>query len=145
MDTRGIFGWVRVLPGMPPNCGVVRFSLQLGSQDGGQVYRIGVIPATNTRPITDTAFFTHHKGCNVWFIQDDAVFCNGSSEAFFSPCCMEAGDIVSVEIERGPSESVMRLKVDGRPGKMARGLPNTEELYLVVRLCNVEQSYTLLP
>ena len=131
---------------MSPSCGVVRFSLQLGSRSGGQVYRIGAIPTTNTRPFTDTDFFSHLKGCNVWYIQNDQLSCDGSSvTVFHSGWCMEAGDVVSVEIERGPNKSVMRLKVDGRPGKMARGLPNTKELYLVVRLCNAEQSYTILP
>ncbi len=57
---------------------------------------------------------------------------------------MKAGDVVSVEVHRGPSESVMRLKVDGRPAKEARGLPNMEELYLVVSIFNDQQSYTLL-
>ncbi len=58
---------------------------------------------------------------------------------------MGAGDVVSVEIKRGPNESVMRLQVDGRPGKEARGLPNADELYLVVQLYNAQQSYALLP
>ena len=80
----------------------------------------------------------------MWYIQDDEVSCDGSSVEF-SPDCMGAGDVVSVEIERGPNESVMRLQVDGRPGKEARGLPNSGELYLVVQLCNAQQSYTLLP
>ncbi len=138
-------GWARVLPGIPPNCGVVRFRFQLGSQDGGYVYSIGVIPAANTHPFTYDRFDAFSNGCNVWFIQNDAIFCNGENvEDYFSPNCMDSGDIVSVEVQRWAKESVLRLKVDGRPAKEAR-VPNAGELYLVVRPQNAEQSYTLLP
>jgi hypothetical protein len=144
---RNAGGWARVLPSMPPNCGIVRFSLQLGNRDGGNVYSIGVIPASNTLPFTDPNFRFRFlsRGSNIWFIQNDAIWCNGSNvEGYFAPQCMKAGDVVSVEVHRGPSESVMRLKVDGRPAKEARGLPNMEELYLVVSIFNDQQSYTLL-
>ena len=62
----------------------------------------------------------------------------------FQPSCMGAGDVVSLELDRGCDGSVLKIRVDGRPEKEMRGLPSGGVLHPFVVVMNDEQSYTLL-
>ena len=139
-------GWARSAQGFPPECGIVRWRVQLGSEGGGNVYMTGVVLTSDERPFAQNFSNYLEVGGNLCFFQDDAVWRNGTKvEGYFSPGCMQEGDLLQLELERGVDESVLRLTVDGRPAKEIRGLPSEGVLYPIVHLLNSKQSYTLLP
>jgi hypothetical protein len=139
-------GWARGEQGFPPECGIVRWRVQLGSDSGGNVHMVGVVLASDERPFAESFSTYLSKSSNLCFFQDDAVWRNGTKcEGYFSPQCMKEGDVVLLELERGASESVLRINVDGRPAKEMCGLPSDGVLHPVVHLLNSKQSYTLLP
>ena len=108
------------------------------------MYQCGVVVATEKRPYQEGYYAALQSGCNLWFFQNDAIWCNGYSEGYFSPGCMEPGDIVTLELERRVGcEGVMRVKANGRPTKQMAGLPSEGVLHPVVNILNRLQSVTI--
>ncbi len=52
------------------------------------------------------------------------------------------GDVATVELERAPG--VLRVRVAGKTPRELRGLPIDGMLFPIMRLCNSEQSITML-
>ena len=125
--------------GVAAGCGVVRWALQLGKEDGGQVFRVGVVSDA----------FSGYTGCwpkHAWFFQDFCMVAGGQRQGdYIDPPPFAAGDVVTFELERAPGvDSVLRVRVAGKIARELRGLPRDGVMYPIVGLFNKKQSITMV-
>ena len=131
--------WTRSERGVGAGCGLVRWVVQLGKESGGRVYMLGV---------ASDAFNEHNSPspCESWFFRDNCMFSNGQQQGEdFDPPPFDAGDVVTVELERAPGvDGVLRVRVAGKTPRELKGLPRDGMLYPIVCLCSSKQSITMV-
>jgi len=131
--------WARSERGVAAGCGVVRWALQLGQENGGHVFRVGVASDAFSR-------YTGVWPRQSWFFQDTCMVANEEQQGdtFILPL-FAAGDAVTVELKRAPGvDGLLRVRVAGKKARELRGLPRDGVLYPIVCLNNSEQRYTMV-
>jgi len=137
--TSSAWAWARSERGVVAGCGVVRWALQLGKDDGLRGFRVGV---------ASDAFsgYTEVLLKRSWYFQDKNMIADGHMHGnLFDSSPFAAGDVVTVELERAPGvDGVLRMRVAGKKAREWRGLPSDGMLYPLVCLADNSQSYTMV-
>jgi hypothetical protein len=135
----GSDGWARSKRGFGAGCGVVRWAIRLGNQDGGFQYKVGVASA-------DFRDYCAGWPQHTFFFQQEFVMANGQHVASYNADkCFTAGHVVIVELERAPGvDGVLSVQIEGNPRQEWKGLPRDGMLYPIVCVCNAVQSYTMV-
>jgi len=141
LDAFAPCGWARCERGAGAGCGVMRWAVKLGPDDGGNVFVMGVA----SEGFSEYSVSPCHDLKQLWMFQNQGVCSNGNRSEFF-PSCFEKCDIVTFELERRPGvESVLRAVVAGKTPQEIRGLPEDGVLYPIVCLVNDVQGVTMVP
>ena len=106
--TNPAHAWARSERGVGAGCGVVRWALQFGKEDGSYSFKVGV---------ASDAFSGYTAGLpkQSWYFSDYYMCADGQLPVQFGLPPFAAGDVVTVELERAPGvDGVPRVRVAGR-------------------------------
>jgi hypothetical protein len=133
-------GWVRADRGFEADCGIVRWAVKLGSEDGGCVYIIGVA----TELLDSFRMPINRSIPHLWAFENGAVRINGNRVEVGASIFDLHGTLI-LELERFPgAECVLRVHVAGRETQEIRGLPQHDTLYPIVCLVNDRQKVSMV-
>jgi serine/threonine protein kinase len=150
-DHKRYSAWVRCERGFPPGCGAVKWAVKINS-GGDYMNSLGVVSDAFTSYKEIKGF---GPSAASWFFTNDMMTVdrksvvsgqNGDSTRF-RPWFFNAGDVVTVELERRHGQDgVMRVRVAGRaPHRDMTGLPPDGMLYPAVCVEDSRQSYSMIP
>jgi hypothetical protein len=123
-------------------CGIVRWGIKLGVNDGGAVYVVGVA----SDAFSDySASIAGSEIRHAWVFENGAMRADGQRLELNSSC-YDRCDVVMLELQRllGAADSTLRIQVAGKSPQQMRGLPRDGVLYPIVCLVNDQQKATLV-
>jgi len=130
-------GWVRSTTGVEEGT-TASWGLKLSKENGGNVFFLGMVSELFTE-------FSRDPGCfqkEVWFFQNDAVWCAGEQIGTYKAIFRDE-EIIEILVDR--TTTTMSLKVDGVLRKEVTGkIPAKGILYPAVGILNKFQTVTFM-